>query len=107
MAQSSSSGGEQRRRTMDSGFGQVPLEHYLRLIFHRKWLILGVFLLVAIATAVVAYRLPNIYTSDTVILVDPQRVPDAYVKSTVTGDIRNRLGTLSQQILSATRLPKI
>ena len=29
------------------------------------------------------------------------------MKSTVTGDIRNRLGTLSQQILSATRLQKI
>jgi polysaccharide chain length determinant protein (PEP-CTERM system associated) len=29
------------------------------------------------------------------------------VKSTVTGDVRNRLGTLSQQILSATRLQKI
>jgi polysaccharide chain length determinant protein (PEP-CTERM system associated) len=43
----------------------------------------------------------------TVILVDPQKVPETYVKSTVTGDIRNRLGTLSQQILSATRLQKI
>ena len=29
------------------------------------------------------------------------------MKSTVTGDVRNRLGTLSQQILSATRLQKI
>ena len=29
------------------------------------------------------------------------------MRSTVTGDLRNRLGTLQQQILSATRLQKI
>jgi polysaccharide chain length determinant protein (PEP-CTERM system associated) len=51
--------------------------------------------------------MPNVYTSETVILVDPQKVPDSYVKSTVTGDVRNRLSTLSQQILSATRLQRI
>jgi polysaccharide chain length determinant protein (PEP-CTERM system associated) len=51
--------------------------------------------------------MPDRFSSETVILVDPQKVPDSYVKSTVTGDVRNRLGTLSQQILSATRLQKI
>jgi polysaccharide biosynthesis transport protein len=87
--------------------GQLSLEHYFRLILHRKWIILSTFLLVSAVTFAITYRLPNMFTSETLILVDPQRVPEAYVKSTVTGDIRNRLGTLSQQILSATRLQKI
>ena len=82
---------------------QLPLEHYVRLILYRKWIIIGTLLLVSGAVFAITYRLPNIFTSETLILVDPQRVPEAYVKSTVTGDIRNRLGTLSQQILSATR----
>ena len=99
-------GPRQRKATTDP-WGQVSVEHYLRVILHRKWLILGVFLLVSSGTFLVSYRLPNVYTSDTVILVDPQKVPESYVRSTVTGDIRNRLGTLSQQILSATRLQKI
>jgi protein tyrosine kinase modulator len=86
---------------------QVQLEHYLRLILRRKWLVLGVFFTVSLATVIITFRLPNIYTSETVILVDPQKVPEGYVKSTITGDVRNRLGTLSQQILSATRLQKI
>jgi polysaccharide chain length determinant protein (PEP-CTERM system associated) len=76
-------------------------------MIHRKWLILGTFLLVSAATFVASSSLPNIYTSSTLILVDPQKVPESYVKSTVTGDLRNRLGTLQQQILSATRLQKI
>jgi len=70
-------------------------------------LVLGVFLAVSATTIMVARRLPDIYSSETVILVDAQKVPEAYVKSTVTGDVRNRLGTLSQQILSATRLQRI
>jgi len=82
-------------------------EHCLRLIFHRKWLILGVFGVVSAVTAVITTRLPNVYSSDTLILVDPQKVPESYVKATISGDIRNRLGTLKQQILSATRLQKI
>jgi polysaccharide chain length determinant protein (PEP-CTERM system associated) len=85
----------------------VPPEHYVRLLIHRKWLVLGVTLAISAGTAIVAHFLPNVYTSDTVILVDPQKVPETYVKSTVTGDVRNRLSTLSQQILSATRLQRI
>jgi polysaccharide chain length determinant protein (PEP-CTERM system associated) len=96
-----------RAASGDSGFSQVTIEHYLRLLYHRKLLILGVFALLSTLTFVVSSRLADIYVSETVIHVDPQKVPDAYIKSTVTGDIRNRLGTLSQQILSATRLQKL
>ena len=96
-----------RHSGSDSTSGQLSIEHYLRLVNYRKWWVLTVFSLVSAATALVSYRLPNVYSSETVILVDPQKVPESYVKSTVTGDVRNRLGTLSQQILSATRLQTI
>ena len=99
--------GARQRSALNAGLNQISPEHYLRLLIHRKWLIISSFLLVSITTALVTYRLPNIFTSETLILVDPQKVPDAYVKSTVTGDVRNRLSTLSQQILSATRLQKV
>jgi polysaccharide chain length determinant protein (PEP-CTERM system associated) len=106
MTTSNSGAGNVRSKPRSSG-ASVPIEHYLRLILHRKWIVVGVFLLVTGGAFFYAQRLPNIYSSETVILVDPQKVPESYVKSTVTGDIRNRLGTLSQQILSATRLQKI
>ena len=94
-------------QTPAAGAGQLSPEHYLRLVWHRKWLVLGTLVLVSATTAVITYRMPDRFSSETLILVDPQKVPDSYVKSTVTGDVRNRLGTLSQQILSATRLQKI
>src|ERR1039457_4018402 len=96
-----------RPRFAQEGKGQIAPEHYLRLIIHRKWLVLGTFVLVSAATFIISFNLPNVYMSSTLILVDPQKVPETYVKATVTGDLRNRLGTLQQQILSATRLQKI
>ena len=86
---------------------EVSPEHYIRLIVHRRWLVLSVFVLTTGATVLVTSRMPDIFKSDTTILVDPQKVPENYVKPTVTGDVRNRLGTLRQQVLSATRLQKI
>jgi polysaccharide biosynthesis transport protein len=86
---------------------QVSVDHYVKLILHRKWLVTAIFAVVSCGVALYVRRLPDIYTSETLIMVDPQKVPESYVKSTVTGDVRNRLGTLSQQILSATRLQKI
>jgi succinoglycan biosynthesis transport protein ExoP len=83
------------------------LEHYWLLLWHRKWIVLSIFLVTTAGTVWISRRLPNTYTSETLILVDPQKVPDTYVKPTVTGDIRDRLGTLSQQILSATRLQTV
>ena len=105
MTNSSNSNAPQRKALKAPS--PVSLDHYFRLILHRKWLVIATFLTVSISTFVVVYRMPNIYTSETVILVDPQKVPESYVKSTITGDVRNRLGTLSQQILSASRLQKV
>lgn len=106
MPNSSATGVAGQRRPID-GTQEISIEHYLRLIVHRWWLLLGVFVVITGATIIVTSRLPDVFTSYTTILVDPQKVPENYVKPTVTGDVRNRLGTLSQQILSATRLQKI
>jgi uncharacterized protein involved in exopolysaccharide biosynthesis len=40
-------------------------------------------------------------------MVVPQRVPENYVRPTVTADVSERLQTISQQILSRTRLERI
>jgi len=51
--------------------------------------------------------LPNIYRATTTILVDPQKIPERYVASTVTSDPNARMTTLTQQVLSASRLQEI
>lgn len=51
--------------------------------------------------------LPNVYRATTTILVDPQKIPEKYVSSTVTTDPNARMNTLTQQVLSASRLQEI
>jgi len=86
---------------------QYSFDTLMQVLQRRKWLIVLPALLVgAIGVAIVAY-LPNLYRSETLILVVPQRVPESYVRSTVTARIEDRLQAISQQILSRTRLEQI
>jgi polysaccharide chain length determinant protein (PEP-CTERM system associated) len=78
-----------------------------QILLRRKWLIVLPALLVGSVSAAVVYRLPNLYRSETLILVVPQRVPESYVRSTVTARIEDRLQSISQQILSRTRLEQV
>ena len=64
-------------------------------------------MIVAASAALWVRQLPNTYRSETLILVVPQRVPESYVRSTVTARIEDRLQTISQQIMSRTRLEQI
>jgi polysaccharide chain length determinant protein (PEP-CTERM system associated) len=82
-------------------------EDFLRMAWTRKWFILIPTLLAGLGTAVWSYTLPNRYSSTTTILVVPQRVPENLVRSTVTASVSERLQTISQQILSRTRLERI
>jgi polysaccharide chain length determinant protein (PEP-CTERM system associated) len=82
-------------------------EEYVKIAWRYRWLIAVPFVIAAIGTFAVARMLPDRYRSETLILVVPQRVPEAYVKSTVTARIEDRLQSISQQILSRTRLERI
>lgn len=61
-----------------------------------------------LATGIVSVSLlPNIYRATTTVLVDPQKIPERYVASTITSDPNARLNTLTQQVLSSSRLQEI
>src|SRR6185503_3320681 len=75
--------------------------------WRRKWLMVIPAVLLAGIGAAIIWSLPNLYRSETLILVVPQRVPESYVRSTVTTRIEDRLQAISQQILSRTKLEQI
>ena len=79
----------------------------LQIVWRRRWWLLGPFALITAATVFTTYQLQDRYRSETLIVVVPQRVPEDYVRSTVTARIEDRLPSLSQQILSRTRLESI
>ena len=91
----------------DNPLKELQLRDYLDILSRRKlWIILtsmGLFIL----TVVVAFRLPDVYHSETVILVDPQQVPNSYVPSTVTETVTDRLSAIRQLVLSPTRISEL
>jgi polysaccharide chain length determinant protein (PEP-CTERM system associated) len=87
--------------------GQLELRDYLQIFQRRKWWVILTVIAMTLASGVVIWRLPNIYRSETVILVDPQKVPDNYVASTVTSSVADRLSTLQQEVMSPTRLKRL
>ncbi len=86
---------------------QYGPEDFLRIAWRRKWLIVVPFVVIGAATVAATSLLPNVYKSETLILVVPQRVPESYVQSTVTMRIEDRLQSISQQIMSRPRLERI
>jgi len=86
---------------------QYTPEEILRLLWHRKAAILAIAAVVTAAAIGVSLSMPNRYRSETLILVIPQRVPEAYVHSTVTIRIEDRLRSLREQILSRSRLERV
>src|SRR5438094_9071321 len=70
----------------------------------RKWLAILVFAVPAAAAISLIIFLPNVYRSTATVLVDRQQVPEAFVRSTVTSALETRLHTISQEILSRSRL---
>jgi uncharacterized protein involved in exopolysaccharide biosynthesis len=83
------------------------LDDVALIAWRYKWLIVLPLVIAATGTAIFSRRLPDQYRSETVILVVPQQVPESYVRSTVTTRIEDRLQSISQQILSRTRLERI
>jgi polysaccharide chain length determinant protein (PEP-CTERM system associated) len=84
----------------------TPIDYAL-MAWRWRWVILVPCLLGAYVALVVSSRLATLYASEMLIQVVPQRVPDAYVKSTVTMKTVDRLSALSEQIMSRTELERL
>jgi polysaccharide chain length determinant protein (PEP-CTERM system associated) len=82
-------------------------EDILRAALRRKWLIIAPVILLTTGAFAYSWRLPNLYRSETLILVVPQRVPEGYVRSTVTTPIEDRLRSMQEQIRSHSRLEQV
>ncbi len=84
-----------------------PVDAILGIVRRRKWLAAIAFAVPFTALVSAAAVLPDVYRSTAMVLVDRQQVPEAFVKSTVTSGLETRLQTITQEILSRTRLEEL
>ena len=77
------------------------------ILWRGRWWILLPFAVGLAAAPFISAKVQKLYRSETVLMVIPQRIPDSYVRSTVTASVQDRLFSISDQILSRTRLERI
>ena len=86
---------------------ELDISRILNSFSRQKGLIIAIFIVVSVLAAYLSAILPEVYRSSTLILVSPQKVPPSFVFSTVTTDVSERIQSITQEILSRTRLEKI
>jgi polysaccharide chain length determinant protein (PEP-CTERM system associated) len=83
------------------------IQEYIEIARRRKWWIIIPFVLVMMGSFILYKKLPKIYQAQTLILVQPQRIPTAYVQPTITTPVSDRIATIRQQVLSRSSLEHV
>lgn len=86
---------------------QKDLKYYINLYKHKKTIVIIIACLVFSTAVVIAYLMPPIYESKATILIEEQQIPPDFVRTTVTGFAEQRIQSLTQQILSRSKLMDI
>lgn len=89
--------------------GHRPLvpEDYFAILKRRWWIVLLPLLVLPIVSYSISYTIPPQYLSQTLVLVEGQKVSEGYVKPVLTEDLDSQLATMKEQILSRSRLQPI
>ena len=89
--------------------GHRPLvqEDYLSILKRRWWIVAIPLLLLPLISYGFSYLIPPRYLSQTLVLIQGQRVPDNYVRPVITADLDSRLASMKEQILSRSHLQPI
>ncbi len=95
------------RNARTVGKNRLPPLSLLRAVYKHRLAVLSTFLLGSLLAAAIVYQLPAIYRAEALILVESQRIPEKFVASTVDVNLRDRINTISQQILSYRRLLEV
>ena len=77
------------------------------IVRRRRWQFLVTFFMAWALVWGASWLLPSTYRSGTLILVEQPSVPEKYVVSNIDSDIQQQLESITQQILSRTRLLRI
>jgi polysaccharide chain length determinant protein (PEP-CTERM system associated) len=89
------------------GHRKLEAADYVAILKRRRVLILICAAIFPIVGAVVTKFIPPKYMSQTLVLVEEQKVPDEYVKPIIGSDLDGRLASMREQILSRSRVQPV
>lgn len=86
---------------------ELTFDDYLAMLRRRAKIILVPALIAPLAGFLVSYAFAPKYTSQSLVLVEGQKVPENMVQPVVSEDLTARVATLQQQVLSQSRLQPV
>ncbi len=89
------------------GHRSLVLDDYVSILKRRGWIILVPLLILPILTIAFSYTIPPEYLSQTLVLVEAQRVAEGIVKPILSADLDSRLSSMKEQILSRSSIQPI
>jgi polysaccharide chain length determinant protein (PEP-CTERM system associated) len=89
------------------GHRKLSPEDYFSMLRKRLWIVILPAVLLAIVGVGLTFFVQPEYISQTLVLIEQQKVPDNYVKPVVSEDLNARLASMQEQILSRSRLQPI
>lgn len=89
------------------GHRTLNVDDYLGILKRRGWMVAVPAISLALLGFALTFVVAPQYISQTLILVEQQKVPDDYVRPVVVEDITARLASMKEQILSRSRLEPI
>jgi polysaccharide chain length determinant protein (PEP-CTERM system associated) len=85
----------------------LTLDDYLAMLRRRLKMILIPALLAPLVGFLISYFFTAKYTSQSLVLVEGQKVPEGVVQPVVTADLAQRIATMQQQVMGRNRLQPI
>src|ERR1043166_1161810 len=85
----------------------LDVEDYIDVVRRHKGWIFGPFLFTLVASVVGVYLYPDSYTSQAVVKIVPQQVPQNLVQAAINQQMSDRINSMAQTILSRSVLTNI
>ena len=89
------------------GHRALTVQDYKTILKRRWWIIAIPAIIFPIVGFCITFLVQPQYVSQTLVLVEQQKVPESYVKAVVTEDLSGRLASMKEQITSRSRLQPI
>ena len=89
------------------GHRKLEVGDYIAILKRRRMMIIVPTVLLPILAIAVTFYIPAQYLSQTLVLVEEQKVPDTIVRPVISEDLDSRLASMKEQILSRSHVQPI
>jgi polysaccharide chain length determinant protein (PEP-CTERM system associated) len=89
------------------GHRELTMQDYMEMLKRRFWLLLTLPVLFLVGGFGISHLVTPQYMSQTLVIIEQQKVPEDYVKSVISEDLDERLASMKEQILSRSRIQPI